>query len=183
VRTVDAEATSPKDYIAIDQVIEFKSGRFAKNEAEVNVKIIDDEQWEPDEDFFVELYDINTGKRLVGEDTRTRVTIMDDDRPGMLAFAEKKQLKHAADQDKCRIVIQRSHGADGDISVQYETYELDQTDRTATPGKDYEHVAGTLHFKHREVEQEIVVPILPREDLDGTDVKRDEVFGVKIFNA
>ena len=90
VRTVDAEATSPKDYIAIDQVIEFKSGRFAKNEAEVSVKIIDDEQWEPDEDFFVELYDINTGKRLLGEDTRTRVTIMDDDRPGMLAFAEKK---------------------------------------------------------------------------------------------
>ena len=90
VRTVDAEATSPKDYIAIDQVIEFKSGRFAKNEAEVSVKIIDDEQWEPDEDFFVELYDINTGKRLIGEDTRTRVTIMDDDRPGMLAFAEKK---------------------------------------------------------------------------------------------
>ena len=92
-------------------------------------------------------------------------------------------MRHAADQDKCRIVIQRSHGADGDISVQYETYELDQTDRTATPGKDYEHTAGTLHFKHREVEQEIVVPILPREDLDGTDVKRDEVFGVKIFNA
>ena len=118
----------------------------------------------------------------MGEDTRTRVTIMDDDRPGMLAFAEKKQLRHPADQKECRVVIQRSHGADGDISVQYETYELDQTDRTATPGKDYEHVAGTLNFKHREVEKEIVVPILPRDDLDP-DVKRDEVFGVKIFNA
>lgn len=95
VRTVDAEATSPKDYIAIDQVIDFKKS--SKNEAEVSVKIIDDENWEPDEDFFVELYDVNTGKRLNGEDTRTRVTIMDDDRPGMLAFAEKKQLRHPAD--------------------------------------------------------------------------------------
>ena len=35
VRTVDAEATSPKDYIAIDQVIEFDGGRFGKKEAEV----------------------------------------------------------------------------------------------------------------------------------------------------
>ena len=95
MRTVDAEATSPKDYIAIDQVLEFKSGK--KSEAEVNVKIIDDEQWEPDEDFFVELYDISTGEKLIGEDTRTRVTIMDDDRPGMLAFAEKKQLRQPAD--------------------------------------------------------------------------------------
>ena len=59
---------------------------------------------------------------------------------------------------------------------------MDKTDRTATPGKDYEHVAGTLHFKHREVEQEIVVPILERPDLED-DAKRDEVFGVKIFNA
>ena len=35
VRTVDAEATSPKDYIAIDQVIDFEGGRFGKKEAEV----------------------------------------------------------------------------------------------------------------------------------------------------
>ena len=35
VRTVDAEATSPKDYIAIDQVIEFEGGRFGSKEEEV----------------------------------------------------------------------------------------------------------------------------------------------------
>ena len=160
VRTVDAEATSPKDYIAIDQVIDFDGGRLGKKEAEVQIKIIDDENWEPDEDFFVELYDIETGVRLPGEDTRTRITIMDDDRPGMLAFAEKKQLRHPADQNECRVVIKRTHGADGDISVQFETYEIDKSDRTATPDVDYRHTAGTLHFKHREVEAEIVVPIL-----------------------
>ena len=97
VRTVDAEATSPKDYIAIDQVIDFEGGRFGKKEAEVQIKIIDDENWEPDEDFFVELYDIATGQKLNGEDTRSRITIMDDDRPGMLAFAEKKNVKAPAD--------------------------------------------------------------------------------------
>lgn len=53
----------------------------------------------------MELYDVNTKAKLAGDDTRTRVTIMDDDRPGMLAFAEKKQLRHAADVECCRVVI------------------------------------------------------------------------------
>ena len=79
-------------------------------------------------------------------------------------------------------MIKRTHGADGEIKVDYETYEIDDTDRTATPGKDYEHVTGTLHFQHREVEKEICVPILERHDL-GKDAKRDEIFGVKISNA
>ena len=56
----------------------------------MKIDIIDDEGWEPDEDFFVELYDKTSGNRLLGEDTRTRVTILDDDKPGMLVFAEKK---------------------------------------------------------------------------------------------
>lgn len=53
------------------------------------VKILDDDAWEPDEDFYVELYDEGTKNRLVGEDTRTRVTILDDDKPGVLVFEEK----------------------------------------------------------------------------------------------
>ena len=41
--------------------------------------IVDDNEWEPDEDFLVELYDYTTGDRLEGKDTQTRVTIIDDD--------------------------------------------------------------------------------------------------------
>ena len=62
------------------------------------MKIIDDDGWEPDEDFYVELYDKTTGNRLIGEDTRTRVTILDDDKPGMLVFEEKQQIRHPANE-------------------------------------------------------------------------------------
>lgn len=31
-----------------------------KEEYQISIPIIDDEGWEPDEDFFVELYDIDT---------------------------------------------------------------------------------------------------------------------------
>ena len=48
----------------------------------VDVGIMDDDNWEPDEDFFVQLYNVDTGEELQGQDTKTRVTIIDDDKPG-----------------------------------------------------------------------------------------------------
>ena len=85
VRTVDGDAISGKDYDLLNEVIEFKG----KKVAEVQITIFDDEQWEPDEDFYVELYDPETKERLPGADTRTTVTILDDDKPGVLAFMQK----------------------------------------------------------------------------------------------
>jgi len=40
---------------------------------------MDDEEWEPDEDFFVQLFDAETNQALPEEDCRCRVTIIDDD--------------------------------------------------------------------------------------------------------
>jgi len=62
-----------------------------ENEKKVQIPIVDDEEWEPDLDFFVELYDPNKDSkdgadRLVGEDTRCKVTILDEDFPGTLGF-------------------------------------------------------------------------------------------------
>lgn len=54
VRTVDGDAVAEDDYYPIDEAITFSKGT---TEAEVSVKIIDDDGWEPDEDFYVEIYD------------------------------------------------------------------------------------------------------------------------------
>jgi solute carrier family 8 (sodium/calcium exchanger) len=54
VRTKDGEAIAEDDYMPIDEKVTFKSGEASK---EVSVKILDDDQWEPDEDFYVELVD------------------------------------------------------------------------------------------------------------------------------
>jgi hypothetical protein len=40
-----------------------------ENEIKINIPIVDDEEWEPDLDFLVELYDPESGKRLTGDDT------------------------------------------------------------------------------------------------------------------
>jgi len=79
VKTIDQEAKAGDDYEAVDEIIDFKSGELQNH---INVKINDDDNWEPDEDFFVQLIDANTNEELTGKDTRTRVTIIDDDQPG-----------------------------------------------------------------------------------------------------
>jgi hypothetical protein len=144
------------------------------------VKIVDDDDWEPDEDFFVELYDEGSKNRLLGDDTRTRVTILDDDKPGMLVFEEKKTLRHPANEAECTVVVNRVQGTDGAISVKYETIQIDDSPQTATPGKDYTPISGTLDFKHTESKKEITIPILMREDEEG-NAERDEIFGIKLY--
>ena len=57
VRTVDGEAKAGLDYEKLNKRVNFKKG---DTEAEILVAIIDDDEWEPDEDFFVELYDAET---------------------------------------------------------------------------------------------------------------------------
>ena len=126
VRTKEGDAQPDLDYKHIDEEVVFKSGQV---EAEVPVQIVDDDGWEPDEDFYVELYNKNSQDRLVGDDTVTRVTILDDDKPGMLVFEEKKAFRHAANESNCIVVVNRIQGTDGDIRVKYKTVVLGQGDQ------------------------------------------------------
>lgn len=177
VRTEDGDAHAGDDYHAIDEEVVFKKGQ---GEAEVKVDIIDDEGWEPDEDFYVVLYDEGTGKQLHGEDARTRVTILDDDKPGMLVFEEKKPQKHPANEKDCIVVVNRINGTDGNISVKYETVALGHGDAQAQPGRDYHPASGVLHFGHQESKKEIKIGIIEHED---PSAERDEIFGLKLFDA
>jgi len=76
VVTEDAEAKAIKDFEPIDKILEFKAG---ESTGVVEVVIKDDDNWEPDRDFFVQLMDANTQQPLTGQDVRTRITIIDDD--------------------------------------------------------------------------------------------------------
>lgn len=98
VRTVDMTATSGTDYNSLDQSVHFD---YNEMEKEVEVEIIDDDQWEPDVDFVVELYDLTSHKRLKGEDTLCKVTIIDDDEPGILSLHQR----HLRVRGKDEIVV------------------------------------------------------------------------------
>lgn len=70
----------------------------------INVPVIDNNDWEPDMDFSVELYDPDTNKRYLGDDTITKVTIIDEDFPGIIGF-EITSLSVSRDQEYLDIMI------------------------------------------------------------------------------
>ena len=72
VRTVDGTAKSNEDFIPFSEVI-----KVSYLEYKLEVKIVNDDAEEPDEDFYIELFDPITNKRWIGEDTRTTITIVD----------------------------------------------------------------------------------------------------------
>jgi hypothetical protein len=104
----------------------------------------------------------------------TRVTIIDDDKPGQIYFEATKNIKAIASESICNVVLLRKNGSDGAVTVDYKTKVLDNSEHTATPGVDYETEEGTITFEHNEMSKSIPITILPREDLED----RDESFGI-----
>ena len=152
----------------------------------VSITINDDDNWEPDEDFWIQLYEPSDPKScpiaqavpLEGGDTKTVVTIIDDDKPGSIAFEETKPIKAIASNGKAEIKIIRKNGSDGIVTVDYETVQLDDSQHTATAGLDYVHTKDKLVFDRGEIEKTIEVVILDRPDED----LRDETFGIQLSN-
>lgn len=102
MRTIDAEAKTGVDYEKVEETLEFKNGEMNKL---IEITIIDDDDWNPDSDFYVQLYDAETMEELKGQDTRTRVTIIDDDKPGHICFQEPKSIKAVASEGQAEVVI------------------------------------------------------------------------------
>ena len=74
---------------------------------------------------------------LPGVDTRTRVTIIDDDKPGQIGFKEKNSVKVSAAKSQCEIAIVRNNGSDGVVKVNYNTVSLGNGSHFAVDGRDY----------------------------------------------
>ncbi len=115
VRTCDDTAISPKDYVGKDEIVHLKV-----EETTFYVKVVDDEFWNPDNDFFIELYDPNTGMRHQGDDTKCKVTILDEDQPGVLGF-EERHIKVRRKDKKVFIKVVRLDGSSGEAKCKIQT--------------------------------------------------------------
>lgn len=76
METINGTAVSGEDYKAFDGLVEFK-----KNEAlrEVFIEIVDDNEWEPDEFFFVKLRLEPNSNCVLGGVSICEITIINDD--------------------------------------------------------------------------------------------------------
>lgn len=134
VKTIEETARAGKDFKHLEQTVVFKSGESSKF---VTIEIIDDDNWEPDKDLIVQLFDADSMSELKGDDTKTTITIIDDDKPGHICFEETNVIKALATNEVAEIVIIRKNGSDGTVTVEYETVQLDSSEHTATPDVDY----------------------------------------------
>ena len=106
----------------------------------LDIVIIDDNQWEPDETFFVKLsvYGDQPDVRI-GDKAICMVTIIDDDEPGEIEFSQPVYVVKES-IGTYEVTVERKNGADGQVSIAYKT-----TDINAIANKDY---VGMFEFKN-----------------------------------
>lgn len=156
VRTKEGTAKAGKDFDSIDEVCTMKKRELEKV---VEIRIHDNQEWQPDMDFYIELYDTKSSQKLYGDDTECRITILDEDFPGKLGF-EVTELTAARNQDKVDIIIKRFEGTDGKISCMVRTEGLipDKTNpQNAIEFEDYLPKHEKIEFNAGESEK--IVPI------------------------
>ncbi|CAF3732970.1 unnamed protein product [Rotaria sp. Silwood1] len=129
--TIDGTAIAGEDYIKLSEEFTIERGQ---QEKKVTIYIIDDQQWEPDETFLVKL-SLPNGEGAhtkLGSKTVAIVTIINDDEPGFIKFEETINLcKQSVGKTEIKVV--RVNGADGRITVNYRTEDID-----ARAIRDYE---------------------------------------------
>ena len=77
IETIDGSAEANKDYIPIKETITFEPEETLK---QIEIVIIDDNEWEPDEVFFVKLsLDPDDSTTVLGKKTIQEITILNDD--------------------------------------------------------------------------------------------------------
>lgn len=144
VRTRNGTAETPDDYEAFQKMIKMRAG---EKETQIQIKVIDDNIWEPDKDFYVEICESKAGDRLIGDDTMCTVTILDEDQPGMIGFDAKVMQVRA--KDKFAFVkVTRTDGADGDIKCRIRTVVFNDIARQAKEYDDFIPIDETLSFQH-----------------------------------
>ena len=81
METIDGSANEGEDYQAVDEILTFEP---METEKEIGITIVDDNQWEPDEEFFLKLSLLSAGQGpskevKLGRTSIMEITILNDD--------------------------------------------------------------------------------------------------------
>lgn len=152
LETIDGTAEAEKDYIPLKSDIVFGPNETEKS---IDVIVIDDDEWEPDEVFFVKLMLDNeiVQDAVLGSKTIQEVTILNDDEPGEFEF-EKPSFVYKENVGFAEIPICRLNGCDGKVTVEWSSEDI-----TAVEGRDYKGKKGIIVFESGEVKKNLEILI------------------------
>ncbi|CAK0836566.1 unnamed protein product [Prorocentrum cordatum] len=164
IRTVPGTAEAHKDYVPIDEQLDFLP---TETEKTVRIQIVEDKKPEATEEFYVELIPV-PGNGIVGFKKIATVVVLDSDSQGKLRFETDSMT--IAEQTHCvtrKIKVERVDGGVGDMRCAYRTEEA-----SAKAGKDFKETSGELEFPQGVMHAFIDVTILPMSSID----QRKEIF-------
>jgi hypothetical protein len=171
--TTDGTATASLDYQATSGTLIFADGELSKN---VQIALLDDQDYEGDETFHVELSNVQGGAAL-GAVVTAQVTITENDPVPPAGVLEFDALIYTITENDISglvtITVNRSGGSYGQVSVDFTTI-----DGTATASLDYQATSGTLTFADGELNKNIQIALLRDQDYEG-----DETFHVELSNV
>merc|ERR1711902_206445 len=85
--SIDGSAVEGEDYQAVNEVLTFEPN---ETEKEIGITIVDDNQWEPDEEFFLKMSLVPGEEGLkLGRTSIMEITILNDDDPGTFQFEKR----------------------------------------------------------------------------------------------
>eukprot|EP00929_Paragymnodinium_shiwhaense_P007461 TRINITY_DN111382_c0_g1_i1.p1 TRINITY_DN111382_c0_g1~~TRINITY_DN111382_c0_g1_i1.p1 ORF type:complete len:1084 (-),score=203.90 TRINITY_DN111382_c0_g1_i1:164-3415(-) len=126
-------------------------------ESIIQVPIIDNDVWEENEDFFVELSGLQVDKASTVDahlkTSKATVTILNDDIPGALAFDAHEIVSSKG--TSAHIGINRTRGTKGQITCRFSTFE-----GSALLDRDFCPTQGVLTFENGESRGTVEIPIL-----------------------
>ncbi|XP_060076839.1 sodium/calcium exchanger 3-like [Ylistrum balloti] len=170
VETIDGTAVEGEDYISYKETLVFEPNETEKH---IDIQIIDDNIWEPDEVFFGRItLDSEKEPAVVGRRAITQIVILNDDDPGVLEF-EHPSFLFKESVGTALIPVNRIDGADGKITVEWKTKDM-----TAIHSRDYENSEGTLTFDHGERTKFIEIMIN-----DDKEFEKDENFEISLIKT
>jgi len=158
-RTRDGTAHAGQDYSKTTGRIEFTE---AGQTQTIKIGLVEDMVKEGEEFFYVDLLSAQgngDGLRAdLGELKTAKVKILDDGRPGTLAFKhEEIRVKEGRGDTVVAVKVDRLQGTRGHVSCRYRT-----EDGSATANLDYVPVSGTLQFDNCQGASNIDVTVKPR---------------------
>jgi solute carrier family 8 (sodium/calcium exchanger) len=170
--TEDGSALSGADYVHTNGTLTFAPGVV---DMVISVPLIDDNDYEPDEFFFVHLRAPKTGNKgnkteavKLGSLQVTQCTILNDDNPGTFSFAENAIAVNEADK-VVKLEITRTSGCDGEVKVLFSTQDV-----TAIGGSDFIAVTEQeVLFKHGQTNATVEVTLIEDDEFE-----KEETFNV-----
>ncbi|KAI6212934.1 CBN-NCX-1 protein [Aphelenchoides besseyi] len=182
-RTIEGSAKAESDFVPTSGTLRFEPNETSKI---ISIKIVDRDEYEEDEEFFVQLSnpkafsptnDLVTYKAICGPAYEATVIVVDDDHGGAFTF-NSEVLKLAESVGYTYLTVNRNRGgsfinkssdipiglARGRVTLPYVV-----KDGSAKKGKDFECEDGELVFEDRQTTADIRIRIINDDEYEKSE--------------